>query len=176
MSQRKLAQTGKPAHIESMQRILRMMILGGGLWLANVASAQYSSAQLTVRPYVQANGVIDMSLAANWTFRAPGFGSSRAGINTQFQAYNGVPMNIGGYSTYTRTFNNQSVPFCGRVPFVGGLFRNRAQFQRRAMGDFSVRATTVDPAGNPTVRPGAMYRLPIPKMYGLIPPTPIQQR
>ena len=176
MSQRKLAQTGKPAHIESMQRMLRMMILGGGLWLANVASAQYSSAQLTVLPYVQANGVIDMSLAANWTFRTPGFGSSRAGINTQFQAYNGVPMNIGGYSTYTRTFNNQSVPFLGRVPFVGGLFRNRAQFQRRAMGDFSVRATTVDPAGNPTVRPDEMYRLPIPKMYGLIPPTPLQQR
>ena len=176
MSQRKLAQTSKPAHIASMQQMMRMIILGGGLWLANLASAQYSSAQLTVLPYVQANGVIDMSLAANWTFRTPGFGSSRAGINTQFQAYNGMPMNIGGYSTYTRSFNNQSVPFFGRVPFVGGLFRNRAQFQRTAFGNFTVRAATVDPAGNPTVRPGSYYRLPAPKMYGLISPTPLKQR
>jgi hypothetical protein len=175
MFQRKLAQSDKPAHIASMQRMMRMMLLGGGLWLANFAGAQSLSAQLTVLPFVQANGVIDMSLAANWTFRTPGFGSSRAGINTQFQAYNGVPMNIGGYSTYTRAFNNQSVPFLGRTPFVGGLFRNRAQFQRRAMGNFTVRATTVDPAGNPTFRPGAQYRLPIPKMYGLIPPTQLKK-
>ena len=159
-----------------MQRMMRLMILGGGLWLANLAGAQSSRAQLTVLPFVQANGVIDMSLNANWTFQTPGFGSSRAGINTQFQAYNGVPMNIGGYSTYTRAFNNQSVPFFGRAPFIGGLFRNRAQVQRRAMGNFSVRATTVDPAGNPTQRPGSFYRILIPKMYGLIPPTPSKQR
>jgi len=159
-----------------MQRMMRIMILGSGLWLANLGGAQSSSTQLTVLPYVQANGLIDMSLNANWTFQTPGFGSTRAGINTGFQAFNGVPMNIGGYSTYTRSFNNQSVPFFGRAPFVGELFRNRAQFQRRALGNFTVRATTVDPAGNPTVRPGTMYRLSIPKMYGLIPPTPLQKR
>jgi len=113
-----------------------------------------------------------MSLNANWMNQFYGYGPSRASINTQFQTYNGVPLNIGGYTTYTRAFNNQSVPFLSRAPFVGGLFRNRAQFQRRSLGNFTVRATTVDPAGNPTFRPELYNRIPAPKMYGLIPPTP----
>ena len=159
-----------------MHRILRLLICSGGLLLANFASAQFSSTQLTVLPFVQSNGVIDMSLNANWMNQFYGYGPSRASINTQFQTYNGVPLNIGGYTTYTRAFNNQSVPFLGRAPFVGGLFRNRAQFQRRSLGNFTVRATTVDPAGNPTLRPGSYYRLRAPKMYGLIPPAPPKQR
>ena len=109
-----------------MHKILRLLICSGGLLLANFASAQFSSTQLTVLPFVQSNGVIDMSLNANWMNQFYGYGPSRASINTQFQTYNGVPLNIGGYTTYTRAFNNQSVPFLGRAPFVGGLFRNRA--------------------------------------------------
>ena len=154
-----------------MHRVLRLLICSGGLLLANFASAQFSSTQLTVLPFVQSNGVIDMSLNANWMNQLYGYGPSRASINTQFQTYNGVPLNIGGYTTYTRAFNNQSVPFLDRAPFVGGLFRNRAQFPRRSMGNFTVRATTVDPAGIPTFRPELYNRIPAPKMYGLIPPT-----
>ena len=154
-----------------MHKMLRLLFCGGGLLLANLASAQSSSTQLTVLPFVQSNGVIEMSLNANWMNQLYGYGPSRASINTQFQTYNGVPLNIGGYNTYTRAFNNQRVPFLGRAPFVGGLFRNRAQFQRRSMGNFTVRATTVDPAGNPTRRPELYNRIPAPKMYGLIPPT-----
>ena len=154
-----------------MHKMLRLLFCGVGLLLVNFASAQSSSTQLTVLPFVQSNGVIEMSLNANWMNQFYGYGPSRASINTQFQTYNGVPLNIGGYNTYTRAFNNQSVPFLGRAPFVGGLFRNRAQFQRRSMGNFTVRATTVDPAGNPTRRPELYNRIPAPKMYGLIPPT-----
>ena len=154
-----------------MHRILRLLIFSGCLLLVNSTSAQFSSTQLTVLPFVQSNGVIDMSLNANWMNQLYGYGPSRASINTQFQTYNGVPLNIGGYTTYTRAFNNQSVPFLDRAPFVGGLFRNRAQFQRRSLGNFTVRATTVDPAGNPTLRPELYNRIPAPKMYGLIPPT-----
>ena len=175
MSPRKLAQTACPAHIIGMQRLGRFLLAAGAVLLAPLASAQYSSTQMTVLPFVQPGGRIDLGLNANWTFQTPGFGSSRAGINTQFQTYSGVPMNVGGYSTYTRSFNNQSVPFLGRAPFVGGLFRNRSQFQRRAMGSFTVRATPVDPAGNPTFRPGYHYRAPIPPMYGLIPAAPPQR-
>ena len=154
-----------------MHKMLRLLCCGGCLLLANFASSQASSTQLTVLPFVQSNGVIEMSLKANWMNQFYGYGASRASINTQFQTYNGVPLNIGGYNTYTRAFNNQSVPFLGRAPFVGGLFRNRAQFQRRSLGNFTVRATTVDPAGNPTRRPELYNRIPAPKMYGLIPPT-----
>ena len=154
-----------------MHRILRLLIFSGCLLLVNSTSAQFSSTQLTVLPFVQSNGVIDMSLNANWMNQFYGYGPSRASINTQFQTYNGVPLNIGGYTTYTRAFNTQSVPFLGRAPFVGRLFRNRAQFQRRSLGNFTVRATTVDPAGNPTLRPELYNRIPAPKMYGLIPPT-----
>ena len=153
-----------------MHRILRLLVCGGGLLLANFASAQFSSTQLTVLPFVQSNGVIDMSLNANWMNQFYGYGPTRSSINTQFQTYNGVPLNIGGYNTYTRAFNNQSVPFLGRAPFVGGLFRNRTQFQRRSLGNFTIRATTVDLAGNPTFRPELYNRIPAPKMYGLIPP------
>ncbi len=157
-----------------MHRMLRLLIGSSGLLYANFATAQFSSTQLTVLPFVQSNGVIEMSLNGNWVNQLYGYGPSRASINTQFQSYNGVPLSIGGYNTYTRTFNNQSVPFFGRAPFVGGLFRNRTQFQHRSLGNFIVRTTTVDPAGNPTFRPELYNRIPAPKMYGFIRPTSLK--
>ena len=155
-----------------MRRLGQWLLVAGAVWWAPLAKAQYSSTQMTVLPYVQPSGLIDLGLNASWTFQTPSYGASRAGINTQFQTYSGVPMNVGGYSTYVRSFNNQSVPFLGRAPFIGGIFRNRSQFQHRSMGNFTVRATPVDPAGNPMYRTGYPYRLPAPRMIGIVPAAP----
>ena len=138
------------------------------------AAAQYSSVNLTALPYVQPNGTIHAGLNANWQFAQPGYGASNVAINTQFLAANGVPMTVAGYARQMRTFNHQNVPFLGRTPFVGGLFRNRAQFNQTSYGYFAPRITVtrVDPAGNP-VQPHAHLfqgRVPAPPMAGFIRP------
>ena len=171
MTPRKLAQMPVRAHIVRVKR-LRIFLLSTGALLAASGSAQValqSGAQLTVLPFVQPNGVVDLSLSANWFNRTPGFGFSSAGINTQYQQLaNGQPMNIGGYATQLRTFNHQQVPFLGRAPFVGGLFRNRTHFQSVRTENFSTRLTLVDPAGR-SVRP--IYgRRPAPRPYGFVRP------
>ena len=169
MTVRKLAQMPARAHIVQMKR-LRILLLSTGALLAVSGFAQFipqSGAQLTVLPFVQPNGVVDLNLSANWFNRTPGFGFSRAGINTQYQQLaNGQPMSIGGYATQLHTFNHQQVPFLGRVPFVGGLFRNRTQFQSVRTGNFSTRLSLVDPAGRPA-RP-TYNRLPSPRPYGFV--------
>ncbi len=141
---------------------------------AGQATAQYSSANLTVLPYVQPGGTIHLGLNANWQFALPNYGTSAMGINTQYQAANGVPMTVGGYSRQLRTFHHQNVPYFGRAPFVGGLFRNRAQFNQMQFGYMTPRVTVtrVDPAGNP-VQPHAPYfygRVPAPRMMGFVRP------
>lgn len=170
MTARKLAQMPLRAHIVHVKG-LGKFLCGAGALLAASVSAQFapqSGAQLTVLPFVQPNGVVDLSLSANWFNRTPGFGFSRAGINTQYQQLaNGQPMSIGGYATQVRTFNRQQVPFLGQTPFIGGLFRNRTQFQSTRTGNFSTRITLVDPAGRP-IR--STYRLPAPRPYGFVRP------
>ncbi len=157
-----------------MNGMTRALVLGIGLLGAAGAFAQYSTVNLNVLPYVQPNGTIHMGLNANWQFAQPGYGPSRAAINTQYLAANGVPVNVGSYARQLRTFNNQNVPFLGRTPFVGGLFRNRAQFNQMSYGYFApqVTITRVDPAGNP-VQPHAHLfqgRVSAPRMMGFVQP------
>jgi hypothetical protein len=157
-----------------MNDTTRTLILALGLLGAGHATAQYSSANLTVLPYVQPNGTIHLGLNANWQFAQPGYGPSRVAINTQYLAANGMPMTVGSYSTQLRTFNYQNVPYLGRAPFVGGLFRNRAQFSQMSYGYMApqVTITRVDPAGNPEQPHSPLFygRVPAPRMTGFIQP------
>jgi Flp pilus assembly secretin CpaC len=157
-----------------MNGMTRTLILGFGLLGAGHAAAQFSSANLTVLPYVQPNGTIHLGLNANWQFTQPGYGPSRATINTQYLAANGMPITVGSYARQLRTFNNQNVPYLGRAPFVGGLFRNRAQFNQMSYGYFApqVTITRVDPAGNPVQPHAPLFygRVPAPRMMGFIQP------
>ena len=124
------------------------------------------SMTFTMRPFVQPNGVIDLNLASNWQ-QGPRFGA----LNTQFQTLPGVPFTVGQSSHQLRTFSRQNVPYLRRLPFLGSTFRTQSRFQQTGHSRFTFRATPVDPAGNPVYRPGGQ-RVPIPKMYGLIPPKP----
>ena len=68
MTVRKLAQMPAQAHIVQMKR-LRILLLSTGALLAVSGFAQFvpqSGAQLTVLPFVQPNGVVDLNLSANW--------------------------------------------------------------------------------------------------------------
>jgi len=146
--------------------------------LALLAWAPLSPAQqlsLTAVPYVHPNlHTIDMSVGANWSWNIPD-PMPRAGnmnLRTQFQSWNGVPMNVAGYSRSYRSFGRQRVPFLGRAPFVGRMFQNNWQTRSFQHSNFSFRTTLVDPAGNPVFRQGTQpfYRVPgIPRMHGLVP-------
>ena len=135
----------------------------GTLLLVHTPVIAQQAVQFTVLPFVQPNGVVDLSLAGRWQQ-----GNRFGALNTQFQTVPGMPFRVGSASSQVRTFSRQNVPFFSRTPFVGGLFRNQSRWQQTTHSRFNVTATPVDPAGNPLYRGGS--RVPIPKMYGLIPP------
>ena len=150
-----------------MKGMRKLLVIAGLMATSHAAFAQ-QSVQLTALPFVQPNGLIDLSLAGRWQ-TGPQIGA----INTQFMVYPGASMNVGGYSHQLRTFSNHNVPFLSRAPFVGGLFRNRSQWQSLSNSRFNVMLTPVDPAGNPTYR--YTSRIQSPRMYGFIAPSPLAQ-
>jgi len=150
-----------------MKGMRKLLVIAGLMAISHVAFAQ-QSVQLTALPFVQPNGLINLSLAGRWQ-TGPQIGA----LNTQFMAYPGTSMNVGGYSHQLRTFSNHNVPFFSRAPFVGGLFRNRAQWQNLSNSRFNVTLTPVDPAGNPTYR--YTPRIQSPGLYGFIAPSPLAQ-
>ena len=147
---------------------MRKLLVTAGLMAISYAAVAQQSVQLTALPFVQPNGLIDLSLAGRWQT-----GPQTGVINTQFMVYPGTSMNVGGYSQQLRTFSNHNVPFFSRAPFVGGLFRNRSQWQNRSTSRFNVTLTPVDPAGNPTYR--YTPRIQSPGLYGFIAPSPLAQ-
>ncbi len=126
-------------------------------------------------PYVHPDWrTIDMTFRGGWNWRTgyPSPAGGGANINGQFQLWNGVPLNFGGHTSSFRQYGSQRIPFLGSTPLVGGLFRNRWQTQSLNRSNFSIRATIVDPAGNPVFRQETQpfYRIPgIPSPVGLIP-------
>ena len=160
--------------ITPMKGMVRTLIFGLGLLGAGHAAAQFSSVNLTALPYVQPNGPIHLGLNANWQFTQPGYGPSRVAVNTQYLAANGIPITVGSYTRQLRTFNNQNVPYLGRAPFVGELFRNRSQFNQMSYGYISPQVTInrVDPAGNPVQPHAPLFygRVPAPRMMGFVRP------
>ena len=160
--------------ITPMKGMVRTLIFGLGLLGAGHAAAQFSSVNLTALPYAQPNGPIHLGLNANWQFTQPGYGPSRVAVNTQYLAANGIPITVGSYTRQLRTFKNQNVPYLGRAPFVGGLFRNRSQFNQMSYGYMTpqVTITRVDPAGNPVQPHAPLFygRVPAPRMMGFVRP------
>jgi len=150
-------------------------ILGVGFLFMWVAVSPAQQLSFSAIPYVHPNGhTIDMSVGANWSWVTPGFPprAGNMGLRSQFQTWNGVPLNVGSYSRSYRSFGRQRVPFLGRTPFVGGLFQNNWQARSFNYSNFSIRSTLVDPAGNPVYRQGTQpfNRIPgIPRMHGLVP-------
>ena len=147
---------------------MRKLLVVAGLIAASHAAVAQQSVQLTALPFVQPNGLINLSLAGRWQ-TDPQVGA----LNTQFMAYPGTSMNVGGHSHQLRTFSNHNVPFFSRAPFVGGLFRNRSQWQNLSSSRFNVTLNPVNPAGAPTYR--YMPRIQAPKLHGFIAPSPLAQ-
>ena len=158
------------------------------LLLATAPGANAQGVNFTVTPYVNPDGTIEMNLGGAWTFRsfAPRvytpntyrpnpFAPSpfalpttrTTTLNTQVQAWNGYPLNVGGATTHVRTFGRQQVPFLGSLPFVGGLFRNQWNTERLNTSTLTVRPTLIDPAGNPLPATAPLYYY-VPPPAGLI--------
>ena len=140
-----------------------------GVLVAPGAFAQQApqalSHSLVVLPYVHPGGqTVDLSLAARWNLGVGG------GLNTQVQAWNGVPLVVGGSMRTTGEFQRNSVPGLGRTPFVGGLFRSSSQTTRTRHMDYTFITTAVDPAGFPLHTPGTQpfERWQVPPMTGLV--------
>ena len=134
------------------------------LWLLAPGLSAQQSVQFTVLPFVQANGLVDVNFAGRWQNGPASFSA----LNTQFQAYPGVPMQVGSHAHSLRTFSRQNVPYFSRTPFIGGLFRNRAGWRHQSLSRFNVTVTPVDPAGNPMF--DARPRPATPPMIGFINP------
>jgi len=144
------------------------LLVIAALMAAKHGAVAQQSVQLSALPFVQPNGLINLSLAGRWQT-----GPQVGALNTQFMAYPGTAMNVGGYSHQLRTFSNHNVPFFSRAPFVGGLFRNRSQWQNLSSSRFNVTLNPVNPAGAPTYR--YMPRIQAPKLHGFIAPSPLAQ-
>tara|TARA_Y100000588_G_scaffold93042_1_gene100627 strand:+ start:48920 stop:49390 length:471 start_codon:yes stop_codon:yes gene_type:complete len=144
-------------------------------WAVAVSAQQI---QFSAVPYVHPNlHTIDMTVGANWSWVAPSrmmLPSRRGnlGVRSQFQTWNGVPLNVASYTRSYNAFGGQRVPYLSTVPLFGGLFRNQWRTRQWDHANFSVRSTLVDPAGNPVFRQETQpfYRVPgIPAMHGLVP-------
>ena len=129
--------------------------------LAPGLSAQ-QSVHFTVLPFVQANGLVDVNFAGRWQNGPASFSA----LNTQFQAYPGVPIQVGSHAHSLSTFSRQNVPYFSRAPFIGGLFRNRTDWRQQSLNQFNFTITPVDPAGNPMLY--ARPRPASPPMIGFI--------
>jgi len=150
-----------------MKGTAKLLVIAA-LMAANHAAMAQQSVQLNALPFVQPNGLIDLSLTGRWQA-----GRQTRALNTQFMVYPGTTMNVGGYSHQLRTFSNHNVPFFSRAPFVGGFFRDRSQWQNLSSSRFNVTMRPVDPAGNPSYR--YVPRIQAPKLHGFIDPSPLAQ-
>ncbi len=150
-----------------MKGTAKLLVIAA-LMAANHAAMAQQSVQLSALPFVQPNGLIDLSLTGRWQA-----GRQTRALNTQFMVYPGTTMNVGGYSHQLRTFSNHNVPFFSRAPFVGGFFRDRSQWQNLSTSRFNVTMRPVDPAGNPSYR--YVPRIQAPKLHGFIDPSPLAQ-
>ncbi len=150
-----------------MKGTLRLLMIAALIAASHGAVAQ-QSVQLGALPFVQPNGLINLSLAGRWQT-----GPQVGALNTQFMAYPGTAINVGGYSHQLRTFSNHNVPFFSRAPFVGGLFRNHSQWQNLSSSRFNVTLSPVNPAGTPTYR--YRPRIQAPKLHGFVAPSPLAQ-
>ena len=124
------------------------------LWLLAPGLSAQQSVQFTVLPFVQANGLVNVNFAGRWQNGPASFSA----LNTQFQAYPGVPIQVGSHAHSLSTFS--------RAPFIGGLFRNRTDWRKQSLNQFNFTITPVDPAGNPML--DARPRPASPPMIGFI--------
>ena len=144
------------------------LLIIAGLMAGSHAGLAQQSVQLNAVPFAQPNGLVNLTLNGPWQT-----GPQTGTLNRQFMAYPVTSLNVGGYSHQLHTFNNQNVPFLGRAPFIGGLFRNHSQRQSLFSIRRNVTLTPVNPAGNPTPRNTQGIKTPL--MYGFIAPTPLAQ-
>ena len=76
------------------------------------------SVQFTVLPFVQANGLVDLNFAGRWQNGPASFSA----LNTQFQAYPGVPMQISSHAHSLRTFSRQMCRTSAAHRLLGACF------------------------------------------------------
>ena len=145
---------------------MRKLLMIAGLMAGNHAGLAQQSAQLKAVPFAQSNGLVNLTLNGRWQT-----GPQTGTLNTQFMAYPGTSLNVGGYSHQLHTFNNQNVSFLGRAPFIGGLFRNHFKMQSLFGSRLNVTLIPVNPAGNSTHLKTQGIKTPL--MYGFIAPTPL---
>ena len=132
------------------------------VWLFAPDLSAQQSVQFTALPFVQANGLVDVNFAGRWQNGPASFSA----LNTQFQAYPGVPIQVGSHAHSLSTFSRQNVPYFSRAPLIGGLSRNRTDWRQQSLNQFNFTITPVDPAGNPM--PCARPRPASPPMIGFI--------
>lgn len=68
-------------------------------------------------------------------------------VQTKLSVYNGATVVMGGLITENRTTIEDKIPFLGDIPYVGRLFRSKAESSEKRNLLVFVTARLVDPAG-----------------------------
>ncbi len=152
---------------------------GGGTVTPTVTQQQMGP-QLTVLPYVNADGyTIEMSLAPSITeflgyeentFEASVFAAGgnvvrqqiplprirTRNLNVQCVVWDQTVLALGGLIAETVQTTKDKVPFLGDAPFIGRMFRGEGRSSKKKNMVIYVKPTIIDPAGNPKNRPGQL--------------------
>ena len=68
-------------------------------------------------------------------------------VNTQLSVFNGATVVMGGLITEDRTTIEDKIPFLGDIPYLGRIFRSKAESSKKRNLLVFVTARLVDPAG-----------------------------
>ena len=152
----------------------------GGGTLTPTVSQQQMGPQLTVLPYVNADGyTIEMSLAPSiteflgyeeTTFEASVFAAGgnvvrqqvplprirTRNLNVQCVVWDQTVLALGGLISETAQTTKDKVPYLGDLPFIGRLWRGEGRSSKKKNMVIYVKPTIIDPAGNPKNRPGQL--------------------
>lgn len=113
--------------------------VGGSTNVLQDVTYRKTGVQLEIQPLVQANGLVDIQLSQQLSEARPTAGTSLAGsptilnrqISTSLTLKDGGSLLMGGLISGNRSAGETGVPFLGRLPVLGRLFRADALQQDR---------------------------------------------
>ena len=106
--------------------------IGGSTNVLQQVSYRKTGIQLEITPVVQANGLVDLETGLQLSEARPADSASLDGsptilnraVTTNLALRDGGSVLIGGLISSSRSLGQQGVPFLGRVPVLGRLFRS----------------------------------------------------
>ena len=108
--------------------------VGGSTNVLQEVSYRKTGVQLEIKPFVQANGLVDLQISQQLSEARPTDATSLTGsptilnrhISTSLTLKDGGSLLMGGLISGNQSSGETGVPFLGQVPVLGRLFRSDA--------------------------------------------------